>query len=41
MLLKLYHLYLIGLLPTNHIISYNYYNGIPEFGMKRSMLKVK
>ena len=22
---------LIGLLPTNHIIAYNYYNGIPEF----------
>ena len=32
---------LIGLLPTNHIIAYNYYNGIPEFVKKRSMLTEK
>ena len=29
---------LIGLLRTNNIIAYNYYNGIPEFVRKRSML---
>ena len=27
----------IGLLPTNHIIAWLYYNGIPEFLRKRSM----
>ena len=33
---------LIGLLPTNHIIGYNnYYNDIPEFVRKRSVLTVK
>ena len=32
---------LIGLLPTNHIIAYNYYNGVPEFVKKRSMLTEK
>ena len=31
---------LIGLLCTNNIIAYNYYNGIPEFVRKRSMLTV-
>ena len=32
---------LIDLLPTNHIIAYNYYNGVPEFVKKRSMLTEK
>ena len=31
---------LIGLLRTNNIIAYNYYNGIPEFVRKRSLLTV-
>ena len=29
---------LIGLLATNHIIAYNYFNGIQEFIRKCSML---
>ena len=38
MLFELQHLYLIGLLLTNHIIAY--YNGILEFLRKLFMLKV-
>ena len=32
---------LIGLLPTNHILAYIIYNGIPEFVRKSLMLTVK